>query len=659
MYKNKRRSVSRVKTYTDQTGYGYRGRPEGDEKPDDYISQKALKNLPHSSYSIQADPYTAALPTSEPYPILNKFNRIIGNSYDGEKNIDGGNVQQYANSTTSSMLKVFDEMRLKINVNYRYMPVKPTTATSYAGISLIDEMRKSLAESASVLGSTTFTQMAINNFAVVTDLPMGTARTVNIANGSTPINAYTNLSDVLYAMSMYYQIYLQNNLGVMNWHNSFRLKQGVAIKNAWNREVPNLNSFFGLMNKKAFLSLLDSINLSFEGEYIDRKFMEQMNALCLIPSRRSNSMTDPVLELQVGWNHPSKFVVYLLGSNGKIFDPDDAYIFNDKDLGYTINNEGTTEFVSVWTACDKLRDYLSLEATQAWARSTFTPGVIPGSDNARYNQIKSYFDVLIASFTLFKPLWSDYREALDVMSRTGVLSWTKGFRPGITKDTSVDLAWNIMIDNIYQMLFSGAHTLNYDEATKRWRTYSLWNMYSGIPEYDTYSGGSFLTLSFKNFSSSGSTSEQFEFLPLLFEPFSADSDAVYCVALSRDGKIANIQQYHTSIQSNVVLNRLAPLASQSTLDIRIPTVAFNENSTLTTSHFSNLYKTLTQIFGLCRIQSVTNGVYDVALDPDILAVYQIELTDVTNNAVTYARANAPFRGTASSEGILGFKGLKG
>lgn len=651
MFRGKQKFTRRRES-TETLGYGYKGRPTEGHSVNDLISKKSLKDLPRSSYTFMADPYSAALPTSEPYPILNKFNSISGGRYAGERNLDGGNVQQYANSTLSTFLKAFDEMRLKINVNYRYLPIAPQKDSKYPGYQLIEEMRKALAESESILNSTTFTQLAINRFAVVTDLPMGSATKTNIApEGKTEILAYTSTTDVLYAMSIYYQLFLQNGLGVMNWHNSFRLKQGVAIRNAWNREVPSLNSFFGLMNKKAFLSLLESINLSFEGEYIDRSFMEQMNTLSLIPSRRSDSITDPVLELQVGWNHPTVFKIYYLDDNGTIKGNDP--LFDDSQLHYTIRVDGEDQVVSYWEACDALRDYLSLEATQAWARENFVPASISHTDNARYNQIKSYFDVLIASFSIFKPAWSDYRETLDVMSRTGTISWTKGFRPGIVKDTSVDLTWNVMVDHIYQMIFSGASKLDYDEATKRWRTFSLWNMYSGIPEYDVYSGGAFLSLSCKEFDPSTSTSEQFEYLPMVFEPYSA-TNTISCVALSRDGKQATISQYSSNIQDNLILNRLAPLASQSALSIRIPTIQFNQNSTLTPSHFSMLYKTLTQVFGMCRVQSATNGVYDIALDPDILAIYQVELNDITNEAITYARANAPFRGTTSNAGILGF-----
>ena len=658
------RKTNSRKTYDRQTTYGGGSRPTTEGSVKDLISQKAMRDLPKSSYSIKADPYTAALPTSEPYPLLAKFNRVADASYSGEDNIDGGNVQQYANSTTSAFLKYFDSFRLKYNVNYRYLPI--TTKTT-VGKSLVDEQRKSIAEAVSVLKATTFTQMAINNFAVETDLAMGSAQPKQIGTRKqmvggqeqdVPIMAYTDLTDVIYAMSIYYQIFLQDSLSVMNWHNSFRLKQGTAIRDAWNREVPNLNSFFGLMNKKAFLSLLESINLSFEGEYVDKDFMTQMNILCLMPSRRSNSITDPVLELQIGWEHPKTFRLFLLDDKG--LADDTKVFFDDANLKLTIPVAGSAKSVTYWEACDNLRDYLSLEATKLWARSSYSPASITGTDNARYNQIKAYFDVITACFVMFKPLWADYRETLDVMTRTGTLNWSKGFRPSIVKDTDAGLFYNLIVDDIYNMALSGPDVINYDPATKRWRTYSKWNMYTGIPAYDTKAGGSFLSFSFKSDMPTGKDdTEQIEYLPILF---SYNADQLNCVGVSRDGYECAITTGAVKMSETHVLSRLAPLASQKDLTIRVPTFDSSDNVDLMDSneHISTLYKTLTQMFGMCRIEtSNASGIsYDYSLDPDILAIYQEEVSDITNLAITYARANAPFRGTTSSADLLGFKNVK-
>lgn len=674
----------------------------------DHLSIKALKGLPHSSYSIKADPYSAVLPSAAPYNILAPFLKTVGGNYAGENNIDGGNVQQYANSETSKFLNFFDSFVLKLRANYRYLPTKYGLLT---GSRIVDENLKAMAEAVSQLQSSTFTSLAVNSFAVRTNMNMGsrtrhdsltaispTPATLNayvgnyvlsggkyvlvtddnksslgITAGTTTaykaeVGIYTEPADVLYLLSIYYQEVLQEILGVMNVHNSFRLKQGTAIRDAWSREVPILNAFFGLMNKSAFLNLLESINLSFEGEYVDRDFMAQMNLLTLMPSRRSNSITDPTLEIRADLDHPSIFEVYIADTDIEA-DYDVLKVkagvtpfFSDSDLQSTIYIGGSPVTVSIWDACANLKDMLTLKSTKEWARSSYTSGGLATTDTARYNTIKSYFDVIIDTFVKFKPKFADYRECLDTMTRTGTINWFKGFRPSVTRETDAQLFQNLVVDDIYKMVMSGADEITFNSLTKRWSTFSQWNIYTGVPEYDVKQGGAFISFSAKNLASIGST-EGIEYLPIMFNTLvNTSMNNSIVEGVSRDGRVCFIGYTAETMNSVMILTRLAPLSSQSSLKIRVPTLTkFASGGTdyndFSDAHFSSLYKTLTQIFGVAKIRNAKSGAYDYGLDPDLLSIYQIEISDITNSVITYARANAPFKGTTSEQGILGFFGM--
>lgn len=162
------------------------GRPDKEGTIKDGISVKSLRNMPKSTYSFMADPYDPALPTSRPYGILNGFNKTVGAWYGGVRNLDGGNVQQYPNSTKSKFLKYFDFARMKFKMQYHYIPseyaskVTAPATDNYPGRALINEQVRAIAEAVSQLKSTTFTQMAIYEYAVATDMPMGDAyRTSN------------------------------------------------------------------------------------------------------------------------------------------------------------------------------------------------------------------------------------------------------------------------------------------------------------------------------------------------------------------------------------------------------------------------------------------------------------------------------------------------
>lgn len=695
--KNYGKTKPKTRDYMDKTSYISEdlGRPENTKEGSVSveISEKSLRNLPKSTYSFQADPYTASLPGSKPYPILAKFNRKIGGKYKGLKNIDGGNVQQYANSLTSGMLKYCDFIYSKLPLNYRNLPInlKATEGTlnptgDYPGYYLIDEMRKSIAEATSVLQSTTFTQMAINNFGIITDLPMGSAiaGTYTDEHGQT-VKVYDNLADVIYGTSIFYQLVLQAGLNIFNWHNSLRLKMGTMIRRSWNRETPQLNALFGSFKKKSFLSFMDSIALSFEGEYIDREEMQQINMLTLAPSARSNALTDPVLELAVQFNFPSVFKIVNIsrgsGTVETLFDYAHQEAVTDENGDPVLDNNNnpvmewvgdmvteykvsslTTKKDHYFNIINDVIDKISAEKIMNWARDGSTSA---SSATGYFDKVKWLIDGINKCLTSFKTKMGDIREVFDTMSRTGTVNWEKGYVPQIVKDTDADIFDNLIINDIYRIMASSSNKVEFDEATKRWRTYSLWNMYDGIPEYDTFQGGSFLTLSLKNLDYSNDSDDVHKYLPIRFTAYDGVKthtetvngastevldDYRNFVGSCRDGQEIHISGVTEITMSNdSTLARLAPLSSQSGLKIRVPDLTDVGLDTMTKSC---AYKILTQIFGLCRVKLVNNT--DVSLDPDIIAIYQIELEDITNEAVTYARSHAPFKGTVSTVDIIGF-----
>lgn len=666
--------------YMDNYSYPSKGQPK-DENAGVVslgISAKAMKDLPKSSYSVKADPYDSSLPTSRPYNILNGFNKKVGGNYAGEANLDGGNVQQYANSNASKMLKYFDFFRMKIKNNYRYKAAyverrDPTVLVDndYQTSGLIDECRQAIAEATSVLQSTTFTQMGIYRYAVETDMAMGKAErkafTVGTGEHAQTIYLYTNLTDVIYSTLTYYQLVLQNALVLFNWHNSFRLKMGTMIRSSWNRETPTLNSLFGLFKKKSFLSLWDSIALSFPGEYVDTEWAQQVNMLNSVPSRRSDSITDPVLEVQTRNVIPSIFKLWILNDDGEIIgeEPlfDAATDFKkacDKSIATITEGSGANvRYYTTYTAAiDHAMDNLSAENTMAWARGNAQ--FVAEADNAYFNEVKYCLDVVQLCLTTFKTKFNDIREVLDTVSRTGLVTWVKGFRPSVTKDTDVDQLFdNQLINDLYTMIFSGPDVLKFDAATKRWTTFSLWNMYTGIPEYDSKSGGCFLTLSAKKLdpSAADDPDKTLKYLPLMFfydSTMITENGETFILGVSRTGKQVKVYPEVITMNNNVVLDRLVPLTSQANLQLRVPKIApisSESADVITGAEKSTLYKTLTQMFGTAKIDN------DVSLDPDILAIYQIQIEDVTNNAIAYARATSPFKGSTGYTDLLGFTGF--
>lgn len=623
------------------------GRPpytDGNGSLDDTISVKALKNLPKHPISLQADPYTSALPGSMPYPLLNRFNRVIGGRYSGFKNLDGGNVQQYANSLTSKFLEIFDTALLKLHLNYRYLPI--LASDTARGNLMVDEMRKAISEACSLVAATTFTNQEIYMYGIDTNLPMGSAvkSTVTLVNGNgqtETVQLYTDIADVIYAFSIEYQLVLQSVALSFNQFNANRLKMGEMIRMSFNRETPILNSFFGLLKKKSFLSLWDSLAYSIEGEYVDQDWMVQANTLGLVASRRSESMNDPLLEISSTYNMPSVFKAYVaLDTSKSQFAGTPVY---DYDNMVWSDGQQSKTFAE---ACSTLAEYMSANSCLLWARTVLTNNE---PENARFNAIKFCLDVLTHCMSYFKVATNDLRSVFDIMTRSGVNQWVKGVKLKVIQDTDSVIMQNLIVDNIYQSVLSGCNEVTFNDKTKRWAFFTKWNMYYGIPEHDTYAGGAFITFSTKVLNPNGSSDTNAGYIPIAF---TIDVSTVGSLSrvVNRKGVSAALNYDTITMSQDQRLARLAPLNSQSDLEIRVPQVMNNDLSAI---QYSFLYKLLLQIFDTAKLPN-----NDIGIDADIIAIYNLEIEDFTNEVIAYARSKSPFIANSVDSSNLGFYGMK-
>lgn len=662
-YRTNFRNNSKRRDYKDSSVNQDASRPpeeDGSGNYDDLIAVKAKSNLPMHPVTLVADPYTNALPGSYPYSLLNKFNKIIGGRYSGFKNLDGGNVKQYANSVTSKFLNIFDTALLKVVKNYRYLPIRPYASDVAWGADMIDEMRKAIAEATSVLGSTIFTNQGIYYYGIQTDMPMGSATPRSVSIDGQTVQVYTEIQDVIYALGVMYQTHLQSITNVFSQFNAFRMKQGEMIRMSFNRETPALNSFFGLMNKKAFLSLWDSLAFTIEGEYVDLDFMTQSNMLGLISSRRSESMNDPLLEITSTFAFPNTFKVLAAvgdyAATATEFAPTPIFDIAKMYLDIPTSPTETTR-VTFAEACDALAEYCTAHSTLTWVRGLTEYNT---ADNERYNQMKSCLDVLTYCMTYFKVSMNDFRTVLDVMAPTGTNQWTKSVKLKVTPDTDMMISQNLVVDNIFSMVLGGDNTVTFNNKTKRWGLFTLWNQYYGIPEHDTYSGGIFITLSTKAIDVAGATDTNVGYIPKAFY-IDVSPEGTICTVTNRLGEQFKLGFDVVNIDQNPILSRLVPLQSQADYEIRVPTIILGEGvwAMLTPANRSFLAKIMLQITGTyCLPLNEAGTTFDYGLDNDIFSVYDLEVEDFTNEVITYARTRGIFRANSVDDSNLGFYGMR-
>lgn len=623
------------------------GKPDKFEgKVSSYLSQKAMKDLVATSITFTASPYEAALPNQQPYPILNIPNKRIGAWYVGDKNLDGSNVMQYANSYNTGFLDYPDTFVLNVGLNYRYIPVNTTSSITTGegndarqvlpGQKLVDNMIQSIDEVTSRLDSSTFTNLNINRYLVVTSLPMGSnSPTKEITLDGKTVEVYYNIADVIYAASMVYQQILQNYTLQFNNYNSFRLKMGEMIRMEYNRNATKLNSFFGLINKASFRSLWNSLSINLFGEYIDVDFMKQVNTMLLTPSRKSESIIDPLLEINGYINMPDTFKLILI--SGSVDEPTYQVVF---DLE-------STEFSPFKTNCIKLGNYLTAESTLEWVRGATDTTM---TEQARFNNIVGCIENLTSCISYFKKSFIDLRTVFDVFERSDINNWDKYLRLGVIKDDDCQIFDNLLINDIYKLAMSGAVEIEFNNTTKRFSTYSMWNIYTGIPDYDVYSGGAFLTFSLKDITLESKDDDYtIEYIPIGLY-LRANSGNISCFGCTRNGSQVLLNSTKVTMSSDVQLARLVPLNSQSSYEINVPYFTMNN---ATDNAKSCCYRAISSIFGYCRYGNSGTTL----LDPDILAIYQIEIADFTNEMITYSRQYAPFRTISGAKDSLGFLGI--
>lgn len=636
------------------------GRPPVDDGSnyDTMLDVKAMSKLPNSGYSMKVDPYTESTNPATPYHLLNSFNKVIGASYAGKDNLDGGNVIQYNASLDSKFLEVFDAALLSLGLNYRYLPI--LAGDTNRGGQMIDEMRKAISEIVSNLNATTFKDQNIFDYCVETDLPMGSAEfevyeeTVIDEHGEEFIvehKVYFDLADVIYAMCLQYQLVLQDIIAVFNLFNANRTKMGTMIRMSWNREVPILNSYFGLLKKKSFLAMFDSLALNLQGEYIDTDWMKQVNTINVISSRRSNSISDPLLEVIGKHNHPGIFRTFLkvaFEASETVYPGADKAIFDRDLMQYTIPGQVTATHFN--EAIMELGKLLSLTDTLKWARQYQDISI---TDNDRFNAIKNYLDVIIASFTYFKIRFTDLRTVLTIMARVGVVNWTIGFKVNVVKETDCEISNYLVVNQLYKEVFGGAAHIRWNDVTKRWRTFSLWNLYYGTPEYAEKAGGAFISFSVKERQYPvGTAPDNLGYLPIAFTIRNITVDGVSGAAMvvNRQGTTCVLSRANSVQMSNTwQFARLVPLTSQSDLSLNVPTAGVTEPSSAAAK--SHLYRFMLQVCDAAYVDG------DYGIDADNLAVYEYEIEDFTNEVITYCRGNGPFRVSAGVDTSLGFFGL--
>lgn len=680
------------------------------------IAFKAYRDLKFTgAIETKADPNTEAAKGSYPYRILNNNNKIVDANYPGYDNISGNSIVKMQNSLNTQFFNLVDSICMIKRLNYAYLAIDKETTSNAVNIAYNIEMTKSITEALSKGYSTMLTQLAFYTDYSNSDMPRGKAGSplyISDTNNGFP-EATGTAQDKAAASDTYgklgalvfYQTALQNIVAPLAKYTELMSEEQELMNVSYRREAPILQQLFGQLHKKAFIAQLNAIGTAVLGEYFDTNWWTQMNTLRHIPSRKSCDMNNPMVTVCSSHIIPN-VRLYSGGTNPTIYfdttstNASTGFRYAQATLmdpeNYSIQNYENITLEQIVLLLTKMLDY---HYVLTWSRRVNT-GVLNNATqyvttaSAYYRQITNCLDILSWFAARFTSSMSEIRTFLDKLVDSGLVYWKKGIKFNIDRVTSVDVTYNQITADILKNSLAGSQTMHYDDQTKRWACTTEWNMYTGISEYDRKSGGAFFTFSLRNidrnYTEAGTSvvhtiqyHDSEMLLPILFD----SNPVTYSITQSEDHAkpwaeqesdhyaSANVRacnrlgakfclgyQAYTAANflASPILARLNPTFNYQ-LAAKCPNVNMAnlvaDNGSMTPEELARVMnmisKVLTQTCGYCAIYR-NNINYEMA-DPDILAFIDLQIEDVSNEMIQYARNYSPFRvATPDGKRTMGF-----
>lgn len=587
-----------------------------------FLSKIAFKDLGYARpITVQANPTAEATKSAVPYAIINSTNAVWEADYPGANNTAGNTIPLLANSNKSKLLNNFDIAKVDLVVKYLYSAIRETDINQALNV----QLGKSMSEALSKAYSETYIQMPLFNDLITSSM-----------KNCDPLNRTQAL--------IWYQTMLQNISSVPAKYNLLLSMEQHLKDMSYNRDVSPLDDIFGLLRKNAFRAQITAFSNIITGEYFDLTWFQQVNTLTMVPSRKSDDMRNPLLIIDASHDIPSlkittdepneaDRIVVLDSNNYKVKKP--VWMQNPADP----NDPKTISFQEAIATVIKL---LSPYNVLSWAREV-TNGLTDTNPTAYFNNIKFLMEDIRSVMNKFPSDVADIRTVLDIANRAGLNRWKRGVAFEVTRDMNYQPVFNKLCNDVFINYLASPNSIMYDDTTMRWKFYTLWDEFLGIPKYDRVSGGSFLSFSTRQFESSVTPSTDTKFLvPKLFDIPSTGYSSIS--ALNRQGIKANIGftiYSKTQINNSAIYNRLNPLSSPD-YDQRIPFADLSSGYAQIPDVGSALTMFMNKLFGLGNIK-ISSTKTNEHLNAEIICATDIQLDDVSNQLIAFAQAYAPFK----------------
>lgn len=620
----------------------YKGSVPTDEKPNESAlnyNVKAFRDLQNvGAIEVKADPNSSILRGSYPYNIIARTNKVVDANYAGKDNIDGNVLTRLQNSNTSQLLNIFDVATINFRANYLYMCYSTNETTKHNNVAVNMEMNKAFNEALSKAYSTMTTQLPYYTDTITTSLPVPP----NYSATETAI--YHKLGGLIH-----YQTVLQNAMAPISKYIETMSLQQTILNMSYRRESPTITALYGLLNKSAFKATLNAIGSNIIGEYFDVNWYKQMNTLANVPSRKSNSMTDPLLTATMTTYIPT--CTMQTPSGTKYYDSEAVLtakgIWLNPDTWKFDGTEKNPVALSFEQIIYRLCRMMDVSTILTWARKLNTDpnsvGVIT-TPSSYYQNLNKMIEAVNLILTKFTTSMTDIRTFIDKLDLSHMVYWRKGTSLSVSSINDYEPTYNVILHNMIACYIGGSSTMIYDTNTQRWQASTLWNKYTGIPNFDKMSGGSFLTFGLRNLDvGSLNSTDSAMCLPIMFAT-ELTAGSSKCVATTRKGLSVTVVGKETNnITTNSTLARLDPLdigfaIKVPTMDVNITGLSATEKAKISSSALQFMLNIAGYGTTILAPNTTTS-----ACDPDYVCFLDLQVADVSNEMIQFCRNYSPFR----------------
>lgn len=619
------------------------------------LQAKAFRDLNNIRViDVKADPNAEMSFGSYPYTIIGQTSPVVDAKYPGNDNISGNSIVEIQNNTSDSQLmNVFDVAAIVKTINYNYLPVE----TDGQNLAVAGEMIKSIEQAISFGYSTMLTQLAFTQDEYTSNIPVPSEYIVEEEG----VETYTKNAQY-YAVMIHYQTTLQAMVTPIAKYIELRSLEKEMMRMSFRTEAPLITELMGMFKKASFIAVVNTIGTVAINEYFDVNWYKQINTLTCVPSRKSKGMVDPLLTLVGIHNIPSLTITK--NGNTTVYDSAEmksgveSVLLDPEDFNFYQKSLTFKELIT--NACKLMNPAYILRFVRLINNSFIEPQTgnagVCETTSSYVEAVKNYLSYIAKLAAYFSTRMSDVRTFLDKMSNSGMVYWQKGVSFFVDKIEQLEPKYNALLNDVFKATYAGSNVVKYDSNTKRWRAWTLWNKYTGIPEYDRRSGGSFLTFGLRTISDKDSDNKTVDFegsaglIPVLF------GATTHNIIVTRTGKTYSITKEditNETLDTDPYLVRLNPI-NKNNISLKQPKVTVTTASEKPRARIvSSLLLFLNNAFGYGKVVYSTTP-YRI-LDQGYVACLDLEIEDVSNQMIVFARNYAPFRvSTPDGKRTMGF-----